>query len=81
MIDRLTTLPDGRLDARGAAAYLGLSLRTLANKRSNGTGPRYVKAGRIFYYRADLDEWLQSRLATSTADARQRTASGSGDGG
>ncbi len=41
-------LPDGRMTARSAASYLGLTLRTLENKRSNGTGPKFVKAGKIF---------------------------------
>ncbi|MBF0454031.1 MAG: helix-turn-helix domain-containing protein [Magnetococcales bacterium] len=65
-------LPDGRLDTRNAAAYLGLSEKTLAMARSNGTGPRFVKRGRIFYFREDLDEWIGGEeRVTSTAQARQ----------
>jgi hypothetical protein len=26
---------------------------------SRGTGPNFIKSGRVFYFRADLDDWLQ----------------------
>ncbi len=48
-------LPDGRMDTKNAARYCGLSEKTMAMKRCTGTGPKYVKRGRIFYHRADLD--------------------------
>jgi hypothetical protein len=76
----LASLPDGRMIARDAAAYLGLSVKTLAMKRCAGTGPPFVKAGRVFYFRADLDQWLRSRRVNSTAEARQRAASKGGEG-
>lgn len=69
------------MTAADAASYLGLSVRTLENKRTLGTGPVFVKVGRIFYYRADLDDWLRSRRATSTAAARQRAAAERGGEG
>lgn len=53
--------PDGRMDAENAAIYLGESLKTLAMKRSNGTGPKFIKSGKIFYYQEDLDEYLLSK--------------------
>lgn len=60
--------PDGRMDTKNAATYLGLSVKTLAMKRSNGTGPKFIKQGRIFYYKEDLDEWLNAcPKVTSTA--------------
>lgn len=59
-------LADGRMDAKSAALYLGLSVKTLAIWRCNGGGPPYVKAGRIFYFRADLDAWLAARFRTNT---------------
>jgi hypothetical protein len=62
--------PDGRMDTRTAAAYLGLSPKTLAMKRSTGTGPRFIKRGRVFYYRDDCDKWLKEGLATSTTQSR-----------
>jgi hypothetical protein len=52
-------LPDGRLSAVNAALYLGYAPKTLAQMRSQGRGPRYIKrAGRIWYYKAALDDWL-----------------------
>lgn len=68
------TYPDGRMTAREAARYCGLSEKTLAMKRCAGTGPRFVKRGRVFYFKHDLDEWLSGGLATSTAQARLRNA-------
>lgn len=75
-----TTLPDGRMVAKSAAAYLGLSEKTLAIKRCQGTGPPFVKRGRIFYFRADLDEWLNGGRARSTAEARRGKVRASDDG-
>jgi len=69
-----TALPDGRMTARSAASYLGIAEKTLAMKRCSGTGPPFVKLGRIFYYRDDLDAWLRAGRVTSTAAARKRGA-------
>lgn len=56
-----------------AARYVGLSESTLAKLRLNGNGPVYCKLGRRVVYRpADLDEWLQSRIARDTSDADSR---------
>jgi len=64
--------PDGRMDAKNAAAYLGLSPKTLAMMRSNGTGPRYIKPGRVFYYEDQIKEWLQKQdHVVSTEQYRQ----------
>jgi hypothetical protein len=64
---QVAVLPDGRMDVKNAAVYLGLSPKTLAMKRCSGTGPPYVKRGRVFYFREDLDRWLQKGSAKSTA--------------
>jgi len=64
-------LPDGRMDPKNASTYCGLSVKTLAMKRCNGTGPKFVKLGRIFYFREDLDAWLQRGRFASTAQAQQ----------
>ena len=66
-------LPDGRMDAKNAATYCGLSVKTLAMKRCDGNGPKFVKLGRVFYFRDDLDEWLRGNRASSTAQVRQTT--------
>ena len=63
--------PDGRLDTRNAALYLGLEEKTLAMKRSEGTGPSFIKRGRIFYFKDDLDAWInECTRAKSTAQLR-----------
>lgn len=59
--------PDGRMCAKDASDYVGLSEKTLAMMRCKGTGPRFIKRGRIFYFKSDLDEWLTNGAATSTA--------------
>lgn len=70
----IMVFPDGRLDTKNAAAYLGLSEKTLAMMRCQGTGPRFIKRGRVFYYQEDLDAWLaQAERVTSTAQARRQT--------
>ena len=65
--------PDGRVDSHNASLYVGLSEKTMAMMRCNGTGPKFVKRGRIFYFREDLDSWLNAGgRFTSTAQAQQR---------
>src|SRR5260370_18660066 len=70
--ENIGMLADGRMDTKTAAIYVGLSVQTLAIKRSNGTGPKFVKRGRVFYYREDLDEWLRSMRVSSTAEEKVR---------
>ena len=39
--------------------FLGLSVKTLANLRSAGRGPRYFRRGRRIYYKVgDVRDWL-----------------------
>jgi len=69
-------LPDGRLDATSAASYLGVAPKTLAMWRCAGVGPRFIKPGRIFYYKEDLDAWLgRSKRVSSTAQAKMQGGS------
>ena len=70
----VTMLPDGRMDPKNASTYCGLSVKTLAMKRCNGTGPKFVKLGRVFYFREDLDAWLQRGRVVSTAQAQRSAA-------
>lgn len=71
----VTMYPDGRFDTCNASAYVGLSEKTLAMMRCNGTGPKFVKRGRVFYFREDLDAWLnEGGRFTSTAQAQQAAA-------
>ena len=53
---KVQILPDGRMDCKNAALYMGNKEKTLATWRTQGKGPRFVKVGgRVFYYRDDLD--------------------------
>ncbi len=59
---RVRVLPDGRLTARDAAAYLGLKEKTLANMRSHGHGPKPTRVGgRIFYFQEALDRFIGAK--------------------
>ena len=70
-IPQLQMLPDGRMDTSNTSIYLGIARKTLASWRSKGKGPRFIDRGRIFYYKADLDDWLNGAgRFTSTAQAR-----------
>ncbi len=57
----VTVLPDGRMDTRNAAIYIGLSDKTMAMMRCDGKGPEYIKMGKVFYFREKLDEWVRER--------------------
>lgn len=59
------------IGTREAAAFLGLSPRTLDRYRVTGEGPAFHKFGaRILYARADLQAWAGARRMTSTSDDR-----------
>lgn len=65
---QIMILPDGRLNTKNAALYLGLKEKTLAMMPGSGTGPRFIKRGPVFYYKDDLDAWLNANgrvLSTS----------------
>ena len=63
--------PDGRMDTCNAANYTGLAEKTLAMLRCNGTGPKFIKRGRIFYFQSDIDDWMNANgRMTSTAQAK-----------
>ena len=53
-----------------AASFLGLVSGTLANKRQDGSGPRFIRisARCVKYRRCDLQEWCNDRLRSSTSD-------------
>ena len=69
-------MPEGNaaiLNVVAAARFLGLSPSTLAKMRLYGNSPTYLKLGRrVLYRRADLEGWLESRLAHDTSDADAR---------
>ena len=66
------------LSTREAAAWLGLSPRTLDRYRVSGAGPVFHRFGsRVRYLLADLETWASARRRISTSDdgeAGRRTA-------
>ena len=68
----INIFPDGRIDTTSASRYLGLSTKTLAMLRCKGTGPRFIKRGRVFYFLTDLDEWINKGAALSTAQCANK---------
>jgi len=67
----INMFPDGRLDSKNAAIYLGFSEKTLAMMRCQGTGPEYIKRGRIFYFKTDLDQWVMKSGKRISTGRRQ----------
>lgn len=60
-----------------AAAFLGLSGRTLEKHRCAGTGPVFRKlGGRVVYAIDDLEAWAADRARNSTSDPGQSQATG-----
>jgi hypothetical protein len=64
---RVRVLPDGRLDRKNAALYLGRSPKTLAQWALQGKGPRsHDIGGRAFYYLQDCDEFITAARRNGT---------------
>ena len=58
------------LTSAEAAEFLRISHRTLERFRVEGTGPKFMKAGRrVLYREQDLLGWLETRTFSSTAEA------------
>ena len=58
---RVRILPGGRMSRKDAAAYLGREAKTLAMWAVQGKGPKAHRVGgRCFYYKNDLDAYLQA---------------------
>jgi len=80
MPDAERVMEDGKMhhdyySPKEAADYLGLAPLTLANWRSRGIGPAFLKLGeertdRIIYRRRDLELWKQARDRRIEAAAR-----------
>lgn len=66
------------LRTHDAAAFLGLSGRTLEKHRCTGTGPVFRKlGGRVVYAIDDLESWAAERARSSTSDPGKQPSSGS----
>ncbi len=69
---RVRVLPDGRMSRRDTAAYTGFSEKTLTNWALNGHGPRpHRVGGRIFYFKADIDAFIQGKAAPVVSSASE----------
>lgn len=56
---KVRVLPDGRMNRRDAAVYMGFAEKTLAIWASEGRGPKVQKVGgRCFYYKDTLDQFI-----------------------
>jgi len=72
---QVVTYPDGRMNTKNTSTYTGLSEKTLAMMRCNGNGPKFIKRGRVFYFMADVDAWMNANgRMTSTAQAKHAAA-------
>jgi len=61
-------LEDGRFqNDKDVARYIGCSPATLRTWRVQGRGPKYVKRGRVWYWREHVDEWLRDAIVNTGA--------------
>lgn len=68
--------PDGRMDRKNAARYLGCSPKTLADWATKGQGPLYVLlGGRAFYFLEDLASWIAAAPRLAGTGGRDLRAS------
>jgi predicted DNA-binding transcriptional regulator AlpA len=57
------------LRPRDAAAWLGIATATLSKMRTRGTGPRFVRVGRIILYDPiELASWAGANTVSSTSE-------------
>lgn len=57
------------LHEKDAAPLVGVEPKTLANWRTLGRGPKFIKAGkRVMYDPADLKAWKDERRVGSTSE-------------
>ena len=62
MTPALKLKPSGEMSVQEAAAYCGISYRTLYNRVSDGEGPRHLKRfGRLVFLSSDLDQWIKDK--------------------
>jgi hypothetical protein len=68
---RVFVHPDGRMDRKNAALYVGCAAKTLADWATKGIGPVYIRVGgRSFYFRSDLDSWIAKQPRHCAAAGR-----------
>ena len=65
----IRVLPDGRMDRENAVKYLGVKPKTLATWACQNKGPKVIRVGgRVFYFREDLDAFIQGGRCRATSD-------------
>jgi predicted DNA-binding transcriptional regulator AlpA len=64
MTEKLLTIDD-------VCGILSVTRGNLAQMRYEGRGPRFIKISKkaVRYRESDLDQWIESRVRTSTYDA------------
>ncbi|MDD2758904.1 MAG: hypothetical protein PHH11_01280 [Methylomonas sp.] len=76
MAQNIPVLPGGIVCAKNAARLVGVSGKTLANKRSTGDSndiPFYKQFGRVWYHIADLAQVFDKKyVSTAQAQADRR---------
>ncbi len=59
------------LTQKQVANHLDISQRTLERMRTDGSGPRFSRAGKRILYRSDdVETWLREHSYVSTAEAK-----------
>ena len=58
------------LTLKEAAIYLNIKEKTLSIYRTKGIGPAFIKRGRIFYSKTELDKWMMEGTCRSTVEER-----------
>ncbi len=60
------------LNTKETAKNLRVSPRTLEKKRVEGSGPAFIKVGRLVFYTEEaITAWINSRTRRSTSDPGQ----------
>jgi predicted DNA-binding transcriptional regulator AlpA len=63
--------PDALLSERDLQRITGRSASSWQKDRVQGTGPRYIRVGRLVRYRTDdVEAYLRSRTVSSTSEAK-----------
>ena len=74
-IPRVFVHPDGRMDRKNAAIYIGNSPKTMADWAMKGIGPKYVLlGGRAFYFLDDLNLWIGTAPRLAGTSGRGETS-------
>jgi len=54
-------LPDGRMNRKSAARYIGCAEQTLTVWAMRGVGPRPIRVGgRVFYRKSEVDRFISA---------------------